>query len=51
MYDECNHDNVYGIATKYSALMIPNCPGAVFDLWQNDNMAGILDHFMAEKSV
>ena len=31
--------------------MIPNCPGAVFDLWQNDSMSKILDHFMAENSM
>lgn len=36
-------------ATQYSALMIPNCPGAVFDLWQSDSMSRLLDHFMAEK--
>lgn len=30
--------------------MIPNCPGAVFDLWNNDNMTRILDHFVSEKS-
>ena len=32
------------------ALMIPNCPGAVFDLWNNDSMTNILEHFVSEKS-
>jgi len=38
------------LATQYVALMIPNCPGAAFDLWQNDSMSKILHHFMTERS-
>ncbi|XP_065912568.1 glutamine amidotransferase-like class 1 domain-containing protein 1 [Dysidea avara] len=36
-------------ATQFVALMIPNCPGAVFDLWNNDSMTNILEHFVSEK--
>jgi len=38
------------LATQFVALMIPNSPGAVFDLWKNDSMTSILEHFVSEKS-
>ncbi|XP_078405230.1 glutamine amidotransferase-like class 1 domain-containing protein 1 isoform X2 [Cetorhinus maximus] len=35
--------------TRYNAIMIPNCPGAMVDLATSGYLAKILQHFCAEK--
>ena len=35
---------------RYSAMLIPACPGAVHDLANNSDLGQLIAHFVAEKS-
>ena len=37
-------------ASRFSALLIPSCPGALHDLAENEEMAVLLNRFIEQKS-
>ena len=39
------------LAEKYSAVVIPHCPGALSDLAEDQNLGQILKHFARNQSM
>ena len=37
-------------ASRFSAILIPSSPGALYDLAENEIMAGLLNRFIEQKS-